>query len=512
MTFKEKIEEIKKSTPIVEYLAKQGFFPVGPPRGNDVWYLSPLHKEKTASFHVNTAKNVWYDFGAGQGGDIINLHKELFGSYEDLLSKDIDDKKIAIGGGGSVNPVNTDDKKITINNVHSLKSAALFSYITSRGISSDTANKYCKEVHYTVNNRQYYAVGFPIDNDGWVLRNKYTKRCTAQEPTTIIGKENNGKCLVFEGFFDFMSYMELQRRGDFRHIGEVENIYVLNSVNTLARSELLMDEISSHKNVHCFLDNDKAGQTTSHNIAIATTAKSNNYHHEMPFSLQYNDLNEYLQIIDESKSKKAIFVKDLFEIKEKAEISGDFMLAPDGSRSDLSEIEWLFSRTQAFKQLFGDWEVVEKNKLYKYNNSVGDIPVISRIIDQATAETHADAKIDIKLQKFFEKAKSEKDKVKENLITVKGEPSPFIVNRIKTLLEKGFVEDFDFGIGGVQLSELQKRQIILGNEVLLKGVKDAKGKEKDLLLIYDAQNYGFTHRETEVVQKEKKETKKSIKL
>ncbi len=47
---KEKIEYIKSTTSIVEYLAQHGFFP-DPKRNrngtkkNEVWYMSPLHKE-----------------------------------------------------------------------------------------------------------------------------------------------------------------------------------------------------------------------------------------------------------------------------------------------------------------------------------------------------------------------------------------------------------------------------------------------------------------------------------
>ena len=39
----------------------------------DGTYFSPLRDEKTASFHVNYSKNIWYDHGIGKGGDVIAL-------------------------------------------------------------------------------------------------------------------------------------------------------------------------------------------------------------------------------------------------------------------------------------------------------------------------------------------------------------------------------------------------------------------------------------------------------
>ena len=44
---------------------------------DEEWYLSPLREEKTASFHVHTKKNVWYDFGEGKGGNGIKLAQEI---------------------------------------------------------------------------------------------------------------------------------------------------------------------------------------------------------------------------------------------------------------------------------------------------------------------------------------------------------------------------------------------------------------------------------------------------
>ena len=62
--------------PIRDYLAKRG---ITPKQKNSRYgfYLSPLREEQDASFKVDYAQNLWYDFGAGRGGSIIDLVMEV---------------------------------------------------------------------------------------------------------------------------------------------------------------------------------------------------------------------------------------------------------------------------------------------------------------------------------------------------------------------------------------------------------------------------------------------------
>lgn len=61
-----------KHTSIKDYLAEQGIYPAKehPTYG---MYKSPFRDEKTASFKVDYRANLWYDFGTGEGGSIIDL-------------------------------------------------------------------------------------------------------------------------------------------------------------------------------------------------------------------------------------------------------------------------------------------------------------------------------------------------------------------------------------------------------------------------------------------------------
>lgn len=72
------IEEAKNIR-LVDYLHSLGYTPVRQ-QGANLWYKSPFREETEASFKVNTEINKWYDFGLGQGGNIIALASELYSS------------------------------------------------------------------------------------------------------------------------------------------------------------------------------------------------------------------------------------------------------------------------------------------------------------------------------------------------------------------------------------------------------------------------------------------------
>jgi DNA primase len=66
--------EKAKQIPIEMVLQKMNYTP-SKTNGFDVWYLSPLHDEKTPSFKANTKINRWYDHGLQKGGNVIILRK-----------------------------------------------------------------------------------------------------------------------------------------------------------------------------------------------------------------------------------------------------------------------------------------------------------------------------------------------------------------------------------------------------------------------------------------------------
>ena len=73
-----------REIPIADFLNAMGIQPTKQ-KGNTLWYSAPYRTERTPSFKVDTAKNVWFDFGTGIGGDIFDLAGEFIGSGDFLL-------------------------------------------------------------------------------------------------------------------------------------------------------------------------------------------------------------------------------------------------------------------------------------------------------------------------------------------------------------------------------------------------------------------------------------------
>jgi len=94
-----------RSVSIVSFLSSLA--KVGKQVGKRICYLSPLRCEKTPSFYVNTEKNLWYDFGIGEGGDVIDLVMKLYSisfaeAVRHLNGNDRKFKKIEIKNKGKV--------------------------------------------------------------------------------------------------------------------------------------------------------------------------------------------------------------------------------------------------------------------------------------------------------------------------------------------------------------------------------------------------------------------------
>jgi len=70
------IKEIKEIS-IIEIIRKLGFMPKK--EGGIYSLISPWRKENNASLKLFPSSNKWWDFGEGEGGDIIDFVKKLYG-------------------------------------------------------------------------------------------------------------------------------------------------------------------------------------------------------------------------------------------------------------------------------------------------------------------------------------------------------------------------------------------------------------------------------------------------
>jgi len=239
---------------ILDYLQANGHQPVKIKFGN-AWYQSPLRQEKTPSFKVDMYRNLWYDFGTGEGGNLFNLVMKLCNCTSSEVRGQIPDG-IPNVTQRSFEPQN-DSGRIMIKTLEPLSHQALFSYLKTRRITMTFAKMFLREAIYNVHGREYFALAFRNDRGGYELRNAFFKTGSSPKSYTTISGDNPSQLNIFEGFMDFLSCCSYYGRlPKFRTI-------VLNSLSFLPKIE---SEIISSTVVNLFLDNDLAGMKASDKV------------------------------------------------------------------------------------------------------------------------------------------------------------------------------------------------------------------------------------------------------
>ena len=135
------IEEAKNIR-LADYLHNLGYAPVRQ-QGTNLWYKSPFREETEASFKVNTEINKWYDFGLGQGGNIIALASELYCSVHVpyLLQRIAEQTPHIRPVSFSFRKQSSTEPNFQRMEVRELASPVLLSYLQSRGINLELAKR-----------------------------------------------------------------------------------------------------------------------------------------------------------------------------------------------------------------------------------------------------------------------------------------------------------------------------------------------------------------------------------
>lgn len=249
-------------------LEKIGCQPTDRSNGIDLWYSSPFRKERTPSFHVNTAKNVWFDHGAGRGGTVIDFVIARLQQYrEDHNVADalrwldmmvVKETRITAFPQGE--PVKNEPALI-LEKPTFLQSPPLKAYLHNRGIPVDFAKNYLKQV-YAFNKktkRSFYALGMKNESRGYELRNELFKGTLGAKDISFIRgvKTSTGEVHIFEGFLDFLTALFYQDNHRFEY-----DVIVLNSLSNISKALPYIETVPYTKLV-TWLDNDTAGQTAT---------------------------------------------------------------------------------------------------------------------------------------------------------------------------------------------------------------------------------------------------------
>lgn len=306
--------------------------------GRDIFLRSPFRDEKTASFAVMVDTNCWKDFGSGEGAGVLDLVVKLSGKPRNeafLLLAEI--SKVPRTYVEERLPERRDWKKVEAKSALEVISVLacftdepLIRYAKSRGIDKKLLDRYCYQISYhSLNYPQYYHtnIGFPNTGGGYAYRgpnNNYDKGCTSRG-VTVINRDgrydmnpSSEAVVVFEGFFDFLSYMQFnhdravsgeaaapaERVARWMDYTPVSDILVLNSVTNV---DMAMDYLGRHNVVNCCLDNDRAGKTCYDTICERLPLVS-----VVDRSVTYspcNDFNEYLMELKKQRESNGISLK-----------------------------------------------------------------------------------------------------------------------------------------------------------------------------------------------------------
>jgi DNA primase len=225
---------------------------------NENWYLSPFRQEKSASFKVNRKINRWYDHGEQKGGHVIDfvIQKFAFNVTEALgYLKKFDDffyfQKQVFETTREKDEIDHIEKVIPVQHL------ALVQYLKSRGITNYEKARNLKEIHYSIKDKKYFALGFRNNSGGFEVRSKYVKICLGTKDISHV-KNKEETLRVFEGFFDYISFIQNESQN------EKSDYLILNSVALLNKN---LSILKDYKAIELYLDNDDAGDKYT-NIAL----------------------------------------------------------------------------------------------------------------------------------------------------------------------------------------------------------------------------------------------------
>lgn len=299
-------KEINQIIKISDYLKSKGIYPSREYQGY-LMYHSPFREEKSPSMKVSETKNLWIDYGTNEGGTLIDLVLKIFPTMNvheainEINREMLTDSIFSFHQPKNVFPEKrkafstNENKGIQIDEIKDLGSnPSLTTYLKSRMISLKTAQGFCKEVYFTVGEKQFFGIGNQNEK-GWAIRNKFWKGCSGQGISLY--KKGHGQLAVFEGIFDLLSYLEIEGEKNL-----AQDFLVLNSLANLNKSSLI---ISLYNSTMLLLDNDESGKKAT--LDMVSSLK--NCYDLSEWYSPFKDLNDYLLSNKIAGHKRSLRIK-----------------------------------------------------------------------------------------------------------------------------------------------------------------------------------------------------------
>ena len=276
-------QQIKEQYTCLDYLGK----PIR--KTSSGWYLyrCPWKEDNHPSLNVSPDGRVWHVQSTGEKGGIIELVMTSLNT-KDLSRVCAEFNSSSFSLPKTLNSKKEEDIECSVfksYEVVPLRSRGLFAYLYQRKVNIDIAKQYLQEAHYSFVERtdgnSLYALAYQNDKGGYELRSSFYKGCTSPKGITTHFSIKNAPIIVFEGFFDMLSFATLC--GAVKH-----NYLVLNSCSMKEPALEVLKGVNSQ--IYLCLDNDKGGEDATawllQHLPSAKDIRSR--------FAPYKDVNEYL--------------------------------------------------------------------------------------------------------------------------------------------------------------------------------------------------------------------------
>ena len=248
----------------------------------EAWYLNPFASESQASFKLDKRLNAWYLHSEGIGGNNTDFMKKYLNASVSEVLVWAEDQSFS-----SFQQQNISDRKVEnlpksyeIIEIKNVQHPALLEYLNHRKVESQI--DFLDEIHYRINDKNYFGIGFKNDSGGYEIRNKYSKICLGKKDISTV-KNSSNSIRVFEGFFDFLSFKNIENFLE----KEPSDYLILNSVSMISNIKTTLD---NYENIELYFDNDEAG-----NRAVEMIKNENEIAEDCRILYSnFKDLNDWL--------------------------------------------------------------------------------------------------------------------------------------------------------------------------------------------------------------------------
>ncbi|QNS41674.1 toprim domain-containing protein [Chryseobacterium manosquense] len=274
-------KNIKEKVGIRSVLESFNHFPVKENK-KTAFYFALDREEKIPSLSVDFEKNQAFDFGTGRSYDVISIVQFIKKcSVSDALK--YLSQFVCITEKSSSKKLTIKRENYRIIKVQEVKHPTLVDYLKFRKVFEQ--KDLVKEIYYEMGGKQYFGIGFENHSGGFEIRNPYSKICLGKKDITLIqSNTKNSEIAIFEGFFDYLTFRDLEKNQS-----STCDYLILNSTSMLFKAEEILKNYSQ---IFLFLDNDKNGKSVKSKI-------QNQYKNVEDCSLIYHefmDLNEWWKL------------------------------------------------------------------------------------------------------------------------------------------------------------------------------------------------------------------------